>query len=296
VGRHKGSKNKNPYPPRTPEQRLACSIRNRGRRAWNKGLTKETDERVRKYSINSVNKHGNGLGKEYWDSPRGLEIRKLSSERMKGSNNAFFKIKDLDSWKKKCSHPGESNPWYKKISPGMQKCIDRSKVNHWLKGTHISEEAKLNIGLKNKGRVYTPEQIEHFRQGSRNMSEENKLKVYRSCHRFGRRAKNGLESKFESILNEIYPNQYKYVGNFELIINGKCPDFINICGQKKLIEVFGDYWHSKRITNRNPEEEEKRRIDAFSSCGYKTLIIWEKDLRDIEMIISRIRKFHEEEH
>ena len=34
----------------TPEQKIKCGIKNIGKQAWNKGLTKETDERVKQYS------------------------------------------------------------------------------------------------------------------------------------------------------------------------------------------------------------------------------------------------------
>jgi G:T-mismatch repair DNA endonuclease (very short patch repair protein) len=100
------------------------------------------------------------------------------------------------------------------------------------------------------------------------------------------------EILLNSILQQLFPNQYKYVGDGQVIIGGKCPDFININGQKKIIELFGDYWHSKKITGRTKLKEERQRIKHFSRYGYQTLIIWESELKDIDRLIKRIIKFN----
>ena len=58
----------------------------------------------------------------------------------------------------------------------------------------------------------------------------------------------------------------------------------DINGQKKCIELYGNYWHK----NDNPQD----RIDLFKQFGYDTLIIWEHELKDIEKVKNRIMKFH----
>jgi len=95
---------------------------------------------------------------------------------------------------------------------------------------------------------------------------------------------NKLEKKLEDIVNKIYPKEYKFVGGGEVVIAGKCPDFINVNGQKKIIELFGDYWHQ----GENPQD----RIDIFKPYGYDTLVIWERELKNMEWVKFRIRRFH----
>lgn len=56
---------------------------------------------------------------------------------------------------------------------------------------------------------------------------------------------NGYERELLRVLNTFYPNEWEYVGNGQLIIGGKCPDFVNINGKKQIIEVFGEYWHKE---------------------------------------------------
>lgn len=91
---------------------------------------------------------------------------------------------------------------------------------------------------------------------------------------------NKYELKFESFLSFNFPNEWKYVGDGQLIIAGKCPDFVNVNGKKQIIELYGDYWHK----GQNPQD----RINLFSRLGFKTLIIWASEMRDIERVKEKI--------
>lgn len=95
---------------------------------------------------------------------------------------------------------------------------------------------------------------------------------------------NKLEQKLINIIRErAYP--LEYVGNGKIIIEGFCPDFMDNNGSKRIIEVFGEYWH------KNSGEKDRRRIETFSKYGYKTLIVWEHELEDIELVSDKIEKF-----
>lgn len=84
---------------------------------------------------------------------------------------------------------------------------------------------------------------------------------------------------------DSWKNEWKFTGDFSFMINGKNPDFTNINGQKKLIELFGDYWHK----DDNPQD----RIDVFKPFGWDTLIIWERELKDIKQLKRKIFDFCE---
>lgn len=102
------------------------------------------------------------------------------------------------------------------------------------------------------------------------------------------------EIQLESIINKACPNCYEYTGNGKIIIDGLCPDFCNTNGKKKLIEMFGDYWHSEKVTGRTKSEEEEQRIHTFSKYGYNTLIIWECELtKSEEELIKIVKEFNE---
>jgi hypothetical protein len=91
-------------------------------------------------------------------------------------------------------------------------------------------------------------------------------------------ARNRRPNNKELLLNEFlqtfFPGEWKLVGNGEVVIGGKCPDFINVNGKKKLIEYFGGWhWHG------NPFEGEERQAH-FKSFGFDTLIIWGSELKE----------------
>ena len=94
------------------------------------------------------------------------------------------------------------------------------------------------------------------------------------------------EKEIDSIVQLLIPKEYKFNGNFELgiTIGGKIPDFVNINGKKKAIDVFGDWCH------RN--DDPQIRIDLFKKYGWDLLVIWEHELKDRDAVIQKIVKFH----
>ena len=98
------------------------------------------------------------------------------------------------------------------------------------------------------------------------------------------RKPNKLEIKLEKMLTDNNL-PYKYVGGGEVVIGYWNPDFINTDGKKKLIELFGDYFHQ----GENPQN----RIDKFARYGFETLIIWGCELKEPELVLEKVRQFTE---
>ncbi|MFA5759442.1 MAG: hypothetical protein WC942_08835 [Clostridia bacterium] len=105
---------------------------------------------------------------------------------------------------------------------------------------------------------------------------------------------NKPEQLLIKLLDKLLPKEYKYVGDGKVLIEGKCPDFINVNGKKKIIEFFGDYFHSKDFAKRYSfkYESEQDRINFFKQYGYDTLIIWEKELSNLTNVTNKIINFH----
>lgn len=99
------------------------------------------------------------------------------------------------------------------------------------------------------------------------------------------------EKKLRRGLNKLFPGEYKYVGDGSIFIGYKNPDFININGQKKVIEMFGNYWHSEEVTGRTKQQEENQRIRHFAKYGFKTLIVWERELLNIQRLKRKLIRF-----
>lgn len=93
-----------------------------------------------------------------------------------------------------------------------------------------------------------------------------------------------IEQRLIDII-ERFNLPYKYVGNGEFLLGGKNPDFLNVNGHKKLIEMFGDMWHKRG--------SEVGRQAFFRQYGFDTLIIWGSDFGCMsdEEIVSIVRDF-----
>jgi G:T-mismatch repair DNA endonuclease (very short patch repair protein) len=133
---------------------------------------------------------------------------------------------------------------------------------------HFSEEALLRIAESSKQRWQNP---------------SYKQKVVRAQMKARQRKPNVPELKLDELLQKVLPNQYKYIGDGQVILGGRCPDFINIDGEKKVIELFGTFWH--------PIFDVAQRVEHYRSYGFSTLIIWEDELSDEPKLVRKIKHF-----
>jgi hypothetical protein len=193
--------------------------------------------------------------------------------------------------------------------------VPESLKKNWVVGRKISEEHRNKLIESHKGIIVPRESIDAMLEGSKRawqdpIRKEKRLqkliaavKTPEARNRFsqsltarwksGRMARafnkkpNMAEQELFEVINELCPNEYKFVGGGQVVINGKMPDFINVNGQKKIIEMYGDYWHR----DDNPQD----RIDIFAEYGYQTLIIWEREVRsgNMEELKGKIRNFNE---
>jgi very-short-patch-repair endonuclease len=200
---------------------------------------------------------------------------------------------------------GEKCYWFGKSLSELTK----NKISQSHKGKKLTEEHKHKIGQASKLLWKNP----HYRKKMCEMSKSlwqkpNFIKNKSKKMKLHWQNQTYKEKVIRSIMvgNNIIPNKpeqklisffkknnlpYKFVGDGKLIISGKCPDFVNCNGQKKIIELFGDYWHSKQITGNKKNQEEFQRKALFKEFGFTTLIIWEHELRDITTLKSKIVAF-----
>ena len=93
---------------------------------------------------------------------------------------------------------------------------------------------------------------------------------------------NYAEKKLKLILDKNFPKEFKINVDGRVIIANKIPDFINVNGKKAIVELFGSYWHE-------PSEEASRK-KLFSEYGFRTAIIWEKDLKNENVVVKKVKK------
>lgn len=156
--------------------------------------------------------------------------------------------------------------------------------NNPMYGKHQSEKSKKKNSESNK----------------RNWTDDKFIEMMKIAWK---RKPTKPEKELNNILKTLLPNEYIYNGDFKagITIGGKCPDFVNINGKKKLIEFNGCYHHNCPLCfpeggiNKgiNGIEESNRRIELFKEYGYTTLIIWSHEMEDIKKVINKILKFHD---
>ena len=209
-----------------------------------------------------------------------LEQRQKQAEKMKGRKLTLIhkeKIKNgMNTAKQKgtsIGHPKGITSWNK----GMKK----ANGDPLTYSRPCSEEKKKKIAIANTGHkasIETKKKLsEIVKKWWKDPNNAKKCLVINSP--------NKQESKLMGILDNLYPGEWKFVGNGQIIIDGKCPDFINVNGQKKIIELYGE----RRHQNDNPQD----RIDVFKPYGYDTLIIWVRELQNSKRIKSTIINFCE---
>lgn len=183
-----------------------------------------------------------------WDINR----RKLWSIKMSGSNNPMF---------------GKKRPKY--VRDAMRKGL-LGKPSAF-RGKH-HKNSSINI-LSNKAK-------NNWKNGKYTITS---IKKWYMNNNFG--VTNPEQICF-CILRELN-SSFKFTGNYSFHIGRFSPDFTDK-KNKKIIEVYGSYWHSKQ----KAIKKDKRRKLLYKENGYKFLIIHDYELKNnIEKTIEKINQF-----
>ena len=96
---------------------------------------------------------------------------------------------------------------------------------------------------------------------------------------------NKAELKLDKIIQDCCPNEFVYNGDYKtgISIGHYIPDFVNVNGKKKVIELFGRYWHDAK--------EIRTRKKKMKLLGWDCLIIWDDEIRNIDKVKSKVKTF-----
>lgn len=164
----------------------------------------------------------------------------------------------------------------------------RQRMSEGRKGRVFSEKTRRLLSISAKSHP-NPMLGKHQSEEARQKISEA-LKILCQDPEFLKERMRGLNIKpnkaellLDSWIKELSPGEWKYVGAGDFILGGKNPDWLNINGHKALIELFGEPWH--------PEADEPETIEHFAQFGFKTLVIWYKELKNKELVLKKIRSF-----
>jgi len=143
------------------------------------------------------------------------------------------------------------------------------------KGAKLTDDTKRKISISKTGHKMTDIQKQHYSTAGKKrwQNKEYARKILSVA------SPNKQEVQLQEMLNEVFPKLFVFVGDGQLRIGTKYPDFVHT-SQHKLIELYGDYYHSK--------DEEIPRIEYFKQFGYDCIIIWASELKNIELVKTKV--------
>jgi len=95
------------------------------------------------------------------------------------------------------------------------------------------------------------------------------------------------EANLDYILDKYFSGDWEYIGDFQLNIGGRFPDFAYTKGLPLVIELFDSYRH---LETARTEDDEIDRITHYRKYGYRCLIIWDWEVSE-EYVISKLKEF-----
>lgn len=241
---------------------------------WNKGLSAATSDKV-------ASACGKGLLK-YAQSPEGREKSRRSLTQLNCEFWANASQEERDSFiEKRAVRIRETR--------GDPKACARQRAS--MRQTHVArpewaEHSRRIMAQMHQDPEYHERTVRRMQEGRDRawQDPEKKQKWIEAMWDGSGRIPNATEQIVIEVIQD-YGLPYKYVGDGKFLLDGKNPDFININGEKKIIEVFGEFWHKKT--------DEQERKDFFNQYGFKTLVLWHKDIvkSDREVMAQRIKEF-----
>lgn len=228
------------------------------------------------------------------DTKRKIRLLKMGCLGLKGKNNPMYNSKTHK--KVKCPTCGKlfisdwKTQWKKFCSikclthnPNIIKRQNKSRMKDRMLNPEKYIQCSKNIAkaLKNK-----PKSLAHRNKLSNvkkeqwnNMSEKERTSRLKKW--WNNRSPNKMEQQLDCLLKKYFGDRYRYVGDGSLFIAGKNPDFIG--HGKRIIELFGRYWHQSK--------DEEERHNHFAKYGYRTLIIWDNEMKDLSSVLKRLESF-----
>jgi len=248
-----------------------------------------------KFKINSQRK----LNVEYWLNKgfnKEESIIKVSDYQKE--NNT----KNIEKWKNK----KDTYEYKKQRNVNIEYYLDKGfsifDSKNMLKerqSTFTLEKCIIKHGLKKGTEIYNNRQ----KEWSKKMFNEN------TCMATGRSmiADKFIEEIIKNINNKTITSQFLYGDNEKFIYDNleKKGKKYDLCYNKKIIEFYGDFWHSnpkifeandihkiKKIKCSEIWQSDKRKIESAEEHVYEVLIIWESEyINNQYEIIKKCKKF-----
>lgn len=161
----------------------------------------------------------------------------------------------------------------------LKKGWKKRRKNGWKAVDYFTEDSKRRIAKASKERA-----IRRWSDPKERAKWLDSLKIggtlkgIQASLRAQKRRPTKPEKEVMDLIEKLNLS-YEYTGDGKVIIERYNPDFVDK-ENKRIIEVFGDYWHSK--------EDEIKRREIYNKYGYSLMVIWQSELEDLLAIKSRL--------
>ena len=237
---------------------------------WNKGLTKETDDRIKKQAENLK---GHIVTKETRKKMK--EAKKGYIPWMKGKKHTEKSKKKESKTKKRLFREGNLKPWNKEI---------KGYSTSW-KGKHHTKKTKRKLSEQRLGKHFSPET--EFKKGQCS-GEKNpfygKKHTKETKEKYKLKRKNWVCPKTDTKIEVKIQNFLKKLGieffthQYMKIEHGYQCDIL-IPYMNLVIECDGDYWHKYPIGN----DLDHIRTKELIKKGFKVLRLWEFEIKELNI-------------
>jgi hypothetical protein len=185
---------------------------------------------------------------------------------------------------RKCSVKLMGHPYW---GPKHKTLEFRLKISKARRGHPVTEETRHKLSLAFKGRFVSEETRRKLSLSHIGKPNHQTPETLRKILMKVRQRPTQPEQQLIDFFQTHFPNQWKYVGNGSLLIGNPArnPDFVNCNGKMNLIEFNGVFRHT--------ESEEIERAAFFAKHGYHTLYLHYADLKDLDLLATKIAEFSE---
>ena len=175
---------------------------------------------------------------------------------------------------------------------------ERYGVDHWMQTDGAWD--RLVESFREKYGVDHPLQLAEFLDKQRATNVERYGTIFPGLRN---RGMNGLESAVFGMVPEgslVFTGDGAWWRHLPRYGRNKNPDFIvpgpdptnPKKGVTRVVEAFGDFWHSRMFTGKAPFAHEQDLIEAYAEIGITCLVLWESEVKsDPDSVRSRLEGF-----
>lgn len=193
--------------------------------------------------------------------------------------------------------------------PGVAKKIAEKRVNKWINKFGVpyhpvarkESVRKAQETIAKDYNVINMSQIEgvldkKHQTWIKNYGVSNPMKyteIMLKCFKSSNKSPNSVERK----VIELNIENVLFTGDGKIVIQAekkkKIPDFIisPFLSTRKVIEIFGEFYHGKQVTKEDPEIHERNIKQLYFNIGIDCLIIWSMELKNLQRVTEKIQKF-----